>query len=132
MKHPYSVDGRLSDVMALIQVLALDESAHRSEDGLSSELQGKPNSGESWESLAKQHPEFFRVRRKGTHTVSLISRHVLPEGARDIPPELIGQLLETAIQLHDRELDRKFHWKIYLPIVVTITAGIFTLIGSLL
>lgn len=132
MKHPYSIDGRLSDVMALVQVLALDESAHRSEEGLKSELQGKPTSGESWESLAKQHPEFFRVRKTGNHTVSLISRNVLPEGARNIPPELLGQLLETAIQLHDRELERKFHWKIYLPIVVAITAGIFTLIGSVL
>lgn len=130
MKHPYSLDGRLSDVMALIQVLALDKSAHRSEEGLKSELQGKPNSAGSWEGLAKQHPEFFRVRKYGKHTVSLISRHVLPEGARNLPSELIGQLLEAAIQLHDRELERKFHWKIYIPIIVVVTAGIFTLVGA--
>lgn len=130
MKHPYSHDGRLSDVMALIQVLALDDSAHRSEEGLKNELQGKPSSAESWENLAKQHLEFFRVRKSGTHTVSLISRHVLPEGERNLPPELIGQLLEAAIQLHDRELERKFHWKIYIPIIVVVTAGIFTLVGA--
>jgi len=40
----YLVPGRLQDVMALIQVLGLDEHAHRSEDGLQSELQGTPSS----------------------------------------------------------------------------------------
>lgn len=41
---PDLINGPLGDVLALIQVLALDEHAHRSEDGLSSELQGKPRS----------------------------------------------------------------------------------------
>lgn len=37
---------RLADVMALIQILALDEHSHRSEDGLAKELQGNPSSAQ--------------------------------------------------------------------------------------
>ena len=36
---PYAKQNRLSDVMALIQVLGIDEHAHRSESGLVEELQ---------------------------------------------------------------------------------------------
>jgi hypothetical protein len=72
----YTQPGRLQDVLALIQVLGLDENAHRSEDGLRSELQGVPRSASSWTELAQAHPEFFRVRPEGEHNISLVSRHV--------------------------------------------------------
>jgi hypothetical protein len=57
----YLAEGRLADVLALIQVLALDEHAHHSKDGLASKLQGPPRSAENWPQVAKRHPEFFRV-----------------------------------------------------------------------
>src|SRR5574340_832194 len=73
---PYLMRGRLADVLALIQVLALDEHAHRCDDGLNSELQGSPRSADSWPAIAEQHPEFFRVAPSGTNRVSLVARHV--------------------------------------------------------
>lgn len=78
-KLPYADSNRLADVMALIQVLALDKHAHRSEEGLKDELQGDPKSAKNWSEIADQHPEFFRVRESGTHRVSLVARHVLPK-----------------------------------------------------
>lgn len=75
-KDAYLTPGRLVDVFALIQVLSLDEHSHRSENGLLEELQGPPISAESWNSVAKDHPEFFRVRKSGDHVVSLTARHV--------------------------------------------------------
>jgi len=42
----YLKHGRLADVLALLQVLALDKSAHRSEAGLQEELQGVPASAD--------------------------------------------------------------------------------------
>ncbi len=36
-KDKYLKEGRLEDVLALMQVLALDEDSHRSEEGLKSE-----------------------------------------------------------------------------------------------
>jgi len=93
---------RLADVLALLQVLALDEHTHRSEEGLKSELQGAPKSGASWTEIASVHPEFFRVRPEGTHTVSLVARHVLPKDAdeiRQLSPDFVGQLIATAVDL---------------------------------
>ncbi len=55
----YLIDERLEDVLALIQVLALDKDSHRSEEGLKSELPARPNSSESWSELAKEHQDFF-------------------------------------------------------------------------
>ena len=42
-KRIYAIPGRLSDVLALIQVLALDADAHRSLSGIEKELQGNPS-----------------------------------------------------------------------------------------
>ena len=40
-KSEYLLPGRLADVLALLQVLAMDEQPHRSENGLASEFQGR-------------------------------------------------------------------------------------------
>lgn len=132
---PFADANRLADVLALIQVLALDAHAHRGEDGLNDELQGEPQSGSTWAEVAAQHPEFFRVRVKGVHRVSLVARHVIPKnekGEQELSSEFVGQLLRTAIELHDRQLDRAQHWRAYVPIIVVITAGLFTVFGVFL
>jgi hypothetical protein len=129
----YLRDGRLPDVLALIQVLAADSHAHRSESGLNEELQGKPQSAETWTILAKKHPEFFRVKPDGEHRVSLIARHVIErtEGVRPVlPPDYTSKLLQLAVELHDRAVKRSQHWHIWVPIMVALTAGIFTLLGA--
>ncbi len=119
--------------IALIQVLSLDDSTHRSDSGLKSELQGTPKSAQNWTDVANEHPEFFRVKPDGKHTISLVARHVIPKdmnGVRVMPPDFIGRLLDAAIQLHDREVERRNHWKAYIPVVVAVTAGVFTIIGA--
>lgn len=128
----YLVNGRLADVLALIQVLALDERAHRSEDGLRSELQGPPRSAETWPQVAERHPEFFRVRPTGEHRISLVARHVTPkeEGGRPpLDPEYTSRLLNLAVELHDRELRRSQHWHVWVPLIGILIAGVFTLFG---
>ena len=56
----YLIPRRLEEVLALIQVLGLDEEfTRRSETSLERDLQGKPRSAQNWKELAKQHPEFF-------------------------------------------------------------------------
>jgi len=66
---------RLQDVLALIQVLGLNEHSHRSDEGLVEELSGAPRSEASWIAAAEDHPEFFRVRAAGEHRVSLVALH---------------------------------------------------------
>lgn len=131
----YLKNERLADVMALIQVLALDEKSHRSENGLVRELQGTPSSAQSWTQVASEHPEFFRVRETGTNRVSLLARHVAPEenGKRELlSSDYTGKLLETAVVMHDRQIRRKEEWKAFIPLVVALTAGFFTFFGIIL
>jgi hypothetical protein len=134
-KLPYTNPNRLADVMALIQVLALHKYGDRSDKGLAGEIQGPPHSGSTWKEITQQHPEFFRVNDAERLGVSLVARHVLPKDEKDkreLSSDFICTLLQTAINLHDRQLDRAHHWRVYIPIVVVITAGIFTIFGIFL
>jgi len=118
----YLKKGRLADILALIQVLALDKHAHRSENGLVEELQGSPTSASQWREVASDHPEFFRVRQRGEHIVSLTARHVLPEqeGYRpQLPTDFTHKLIQTAIELHDRELKRDQRWDFVTTAIIT-------------
>lgn len=126
-KRPYLIENRLSDVLSLIQVLSLDKCGHRSERGLNTELQGKPKSSENWTLLAKSHPEFFRVAVDNEHKVSLVARHVIEkneQGIRELSPDLIKKLIEVAIELHDRQKERSDWWKIWIPIITVVIAGV--------
>lgn len=125
-KQPYTKDGRLADVLALIQVLALDERTYRSESGLSDELQGKPSSSDSWQELAADHPEFFRVAKEKRSPIALVARHVTPEddeGAKPLAASLMHRLLETAIELHDRQVSAAERWKAWIPALAAAVGG---------
>jgi hypothetical protein len=129
---PYIKGERLADTLALIQVLALDENPHRSEEKLQAELQGEPRSAKAWASLAGEHPEFFRVRAEAEHPVSLIARHVLPkdvQGDRTLPSDYTAKLMQLAVELHDRQLRRVQAWQAFIPILVAVVAGAVSLVG---
>ena len=143
----YLEPGHLADVLALIQVLAFDEHVHRSEGsnkgkdrrGLQYELEGEPTSASSstWKEIAKSHPEFFRVDSKpgSVHSISLVARHVAPKddsGVRALPPEFVGLLLETAINLYDRQVKLAERWTYLIPIWVTLVGSLFSLFAILL
>ncbi|MNF90993.1 hypothetical protein D3C84_735800 [compost metagenome] len=131
-KSDYLLPGRVADVLALIQVLAMDEHAHRSEDGLASELQEPPRSAKTWPELAKKHPEFFRVTPDGKHRVSLIARHVTPKdesGRHHFPADYTSKLLQLAVELHDREVRRSQSWHAWLPILGVFIGGLLALLG---
>ena len=129
----YLITDRLADVLALIQVLALDEHANRSEDGLTRELQGPPRSTETWRHLAAAHPEFFRVAKDGEHTISLIARYVAPETPGKERPILASdytaKLMGIAVDLHDRQVRRSERWHVWMPVLGAFVGGLLTLAG---
>jgi len=134
MKRPLKVylkHSRLADVLALIRVLAFDRSAHR-KAGLQEELQGLPASASEWQELAYEHPEFFRVRQRGDHIVSLTSRHVRPKDAEARRPQLeadfVHRLMQTAIELHDRELKRREKWNYLFPATIAALTSIVVIV----
>lgn len=120
----YRIKNRLDEVIALIQVLAFDPDTYRSEDGLQQELQAKPLSSENWTTICKEHPEFFRVKPDEKNPISLITRHVLPKGTRDIDDDLVKKLIEIAVNLHDKQHERANKRWLLVPVYVAlIVAG---------
>jgi hypothetical protein len=132
-KYPYSEESRLQDVLGLIQVLAYSPMARRTQTGLSEELKRSP-SGKNWMELAKEHPEFFRVREetgKSAH-VSLIARNAQQSVREEdgdlakpvLSADVANKLMELAVELHDKESQRRNLWKAtVLPIVVAVIAA---------
>jgi hypothetical protein len=133
-KGPYTKSGRLADVLALIQVLALDPDTGRSEEGMTKELQGQPSTAATWFAVAKEHREFFRVAAH-EHGLSLVARYVLPkEGDKRPPlsPDFVGALLQTAITIHDRQVQASEWWKSLMPLWAAMIGGIFGTASTLL
>lgn len=134
-ERQYATPERLADVMALIQVLALDRHAHRSECGLQEELQVVPRSASTWSEVAQRHPEFFRFQAGRRHPIALVARHVLPRqrGGRPakISDDFVAGLLRGAIDIHDRQVRRCERWTYLVPIWVALIAGEFSLIVAL-
>jgi len=132
-KRPYTTSGRLGDVLALIQVLALDPDTRRSEEGLRKDLQGPPSSGENWFAVARQHRELFRVNEQLDSGVSLVARYVLrpdQNGKRPtLAPDFVSALITTAITLHDRQVSDADRWKSLIPLWAIIIGA---LSGSLM
>lgn len=136
-KRPYTEPGRLADVLALIQVLALDADTHRSESGIKKELQDNPISAKDWIPLAKEHPEFFRVDPAREHGLSLVARHVLPheptQPRPSLSPDFTSVLLRAAVDLHDRQA-KVSEWRKNLAasLIGVVTGGLLTLAGTFL
>jgi hypothetical protein len=109
----YLGDGRLEDVMALIQLLGLAADVQRTEKSIQGErgLMSKPQSADSWTTIARIHCEFFRVypsTGEDGPVISLVSRRLLsPEDRKAFPPEFVKGLMESAIRLHENQLQRQ-------------------------
>lgn len=124
----YLKPNRLSDVLALIQILAFHKFAHRDEENLIKELQIQPRLASSWQSLAAEHPEFFRVKTDADNPVALIARHATPVNATGGREPLDGStaqhLIDTAIELHDRQIKREDRWTLTAPIWAAANAAV--------
>ena len=125
---PYTKPGRLADVLALIQVLALDTHPKRTESGMRESLQGPPTSAASWFALAREHREMFRVDPKSEAGLSLVARFVMPRGedrqGTRLEPEFVSALLQTAVTIHDREVQAKEWWKSLIPLWAALVGAI--------
>jgi len=123
-KH-YLKNGRLSDVITLIKVLASSSRAYNSLEGINT-LMHSPSGGEAcWLGIAKQHPEFFRVAQE-EKTAALIGRGIqYHRESESVPlsPSETATLLNLAVSLHDHELRRRQRW---IP-VASLIIGLLTL-----
>ena len=135
IQAPYTKPGRLSDVLALIQVLSLDPHTRRGEESVSKDIGGNPVSAKTWYALAEEHREFFRVVDKSGEGLSLIARYVLPVGEAEKRPPLssdfVSTLMQNAINLHDRQVSASEKWKSYVPLWSALIAGVLATVSTL-
>ncbi|PLP98896.1 hypothetical protein [Cupriavidus pauculus] len=128
----YLRDGRLADVLALIQILALHEKTRRINSRLENELRGKPNTADDWVTIGRQHREFFNVvtpKEEGkSPNVALIARDsqewepsAKGEDVKPVLPlETTIKLMDMATELHDRQHASSQAWRNWvLPMIVS-------------
>ncbi|MCL2606075.1 MAG: hypothetical protein FWD93_02195 [Coriobacteriia bacterium] len=132
----YLKNGRLSDVISLIKILAFDNWIYHPASELDKKLQ-RPSGGEScWLTIAKQHPEFFRITITDDEKVALTARAIHYTGdsnnQKPLSPAETASLLNLAVTLQDCELRRRQRWIPLASLIIgllTLTAVVAT--GSL-
>jgi hypothetical protein len=142
-EREYLVPGRLQDVLTLIQILGAGTTPRRTARNICVTLQEVDDENcvptdrvDHWANVARAHPEFFRVSGKSV-SISLIARHVVAENeaGRILRPGAVRSLMETAIELHDKQVKRSQQWALYVPLwaaVIAFLASIITAMASLL
>lgn len=142
-RHTYLIHGRLSDVLALIQVLALSPKTRRTNDGLFTELQGNSKSATDWIEIGRQHREFFRVvtPKEGKPHVALIARTAQEDIDPDdgeatkpvLSPSMTARLMEMATDMHARQVQQRDAWKVvWVPIAVAVLAAIASISAAVI
>lgn len=134
--RPYLVPGRLEDVVLLIQYLASDDRGQISDSTFRRELGVGPASegATSWATVAKEHPEFFRVSGESENkAIALLAKFAIRKSDNEQPPhELLSALIDIAIRLQERQAVAAERRNVYLPLLTAIVAGVFTLIATML
>jgi hypothetical protein len=127
-KRRYTLPDRLSDVIRLITVLSIDKYAFRKIDSLKDALRGEPLSLKTWEEIAYAHPEFFRPNGAEDY-IALLIRSYRPENHENQRDPLsipeTQKLIDVAISLHEKEIDRIQRNSHMVPIIV----AFITLLG---
>lgn len=130
--YSYLKQDRLSDVLRLISVLAIEERwSFRKSDGLDGTLNGKPKSAKDWFEIAKEHPEFFKFNAEGNAIVLLLRflNRETENGQEKYSPLTIDQaqkLIDQAILLHDKQIVRFQRNSFLVPILTAIITALST------
>lgn len=145
---------RLSDVIAAIQALGAYPWGTRKTSKWLEKL-GEPLSGETWDQVFNEHPEFFRLKDSWA---SLRWRHAYDRTYdADLGEELsvqrlaelsdrsrknltrkpleanqIEALMNTAVEMHSRALAQRQDTRWWWPILAGLAAGLFGFLGAVL
>lgn len=131
---PYLKAGRLGDVLALTQVLAIDKRTYRSEDGIAKALNTIPGSAKSWTEIALEHGELFRVNQQNVNSIALVVRHAQEAPNGESSPcsnEQLSKLLSLAIDIHDRAMSRSQRWQVWVPVVASTSAALVAAMAAI-
>jgi hypothetical protein len=142
-------------VIAAIQAMATFESYKLTFNDWADRITGDDKKGDYWKKVFEEHPEFFRLDSK-RQRASLVWRRQYPKlfypdkGRRltsqeygnlsdqekekvlrdPLTPSDIKALLDTAINLHSREVAMRQESKAWIPIISGLASAIGGLVGG--
>ena len=154
-KSPYFTDFRLADVVAALQVMGIYPWASRQVEDWSKKL-GNQLSADSWATIFREHPEFFRLTDDGW--ASLRWRHgydrtydadtgteltpsqiqALNEDQRKqltrkpLTADQTEALMKTAVDFHTRALEHEREHRWLTPFLFAILAAVIGFAGAIL
>jgi len=158
---PYLQPGRLNDVLAAIQTMALYRYYRASVDGwaeLISNSKGNKEDEQRWREVFNDHPEFIRRSVLHHDHYALVWRRALPSHCHyitkaiitseeynklsdeeknsysrpQVPESQIKTLMDLAITLHQRAIDQSRDWRWWIaPAIAAASSFIGALIGGL-
>jgi hypothetical protein len=155
-KDPYLKLNRLQDIIAAIQVMALFQRSSAPPEGWAELISGDATKADYWRKIFVEHPEFFRRSPEKDDRYALVWRRALPrrfdrrtnraltEEEYDSLPDKEYQyisrmpisqtdmktLIDVAIQLHSKAIDRDRDWRWLIPHGITIVTAAVAAIGA--
>ncbi len=124
-RNAYLQEGRLEDVLFLIQYLGLGKSYSLEQDTKPDGVAPRSSPDQRWVTVARDHPEFFRVTDKDSVTLAL--RYYQRDGTGSPAPltvEGVQQLVENAIALQERQAKRSEVWKVWGTFIAAVVAAV--------
>ncbi|MEX6631968.1 N-carbamoyl-L-amino acid amidohydrolase [Hyphococcus lacteus] len=153
---PYVRDEkRLADVIAAIQTLGTYRFYKMDFKGWADRISGDENLCRHWETVFKEHPEFFRldatrdqaslvIRRQHSKLFNVDNHQDITKNEflalneeqksrvsrSPLSPEEISTLINTAVLLHARAIEHKRNMRWWIPILTAGIAGLSATIGA--
>lgn len=155
---PYLANpGRLSDVIAAIQVMSVYKYYKMSFASWADRISGDEQQAERWKAVFLAHPEFFRLD-SAQERASLVWRRQFPKrfdvdasevisrerydalsslekqriSRNPLSPSDIKALMDTAVNLHSRALEHQKDKRWWLPVAIAIFGSSASLVGVLI
>ncbi len=146
----YLKPDRLSDVLAAIQFMAMNERSSLDCKRWAKSISGDEAKDAYWRAIFEEHTELFRKSPDDADHFALIWRralprryyrperkmltdaeyHALPEAERPwvsrppVPEDQIKTLVDIAITLHARQQEQHRDWRWWIPSVATFVAAV--------
>lgn len=134
-KYSYLKEDRLTDVIRLIAVLGKQRKyTYRTDNGITTELNGIPKSANTWIEIVEEHPEFFKFNKDKTAIVLLLRFLNNEDGSEDTYEALTidqtQKLIDQAITLHDKQISRYQRNNFKIPLWAAIITALVTVAVS--
>ena len=156
-RSPYLETGRLADVIAAIQFMAMNERSSWPCEEWAEGISGDKAKGPHWQTVFDEHPEFFRKSPNYEGHYALIWRRALPRrffrklskmltqsefdalSADDkrwvsrpsVPDQEIKTLIDIAIELHAKAREQHADWRWWVPIVASFLGSLVAVLLGL-